>query len=171
MAPLIARKLVTDEHNKRATSKKGKNSLPLAIKGTEGMVVSFPKCCYPIPGDPIHGFVTAGRGIVVHRQSCKNVAEFLNQPEKWINIEWESDIDRDFQSTIRLSVTNQRGVLATVASAIADQDANIENVEIGDQEDRYTTLAFVIEVRNRIHLAQVMRRVRGIKAVSQISRR
>jgi RelA/SpoT family (p)ppGpp synthetase len=171
MAPLIARKLVSDRQNKRTKKNKGKSSIPLTIKGTEGMVVSFPKCCYPIPGDPIHGFVTAGRGIVVHHQSCKNVALFLNHPEKWINVEWEKNIDREFQTSIRMNVTNQRGVLATVASAIADQDANIENVELGDQEDRYTTLTFVIEVKDRTHLAQVIRRVKAIKAVSQISRR
>jgi RelA/SpoT family (p)ppGpp synthetase len=171
MAPLIARKLVSDKQNKRTKKSNGKSSIPLTIKGTEGMVVSFPKCCYPIPGDPIHGFVTAGRGIVVHHQTCKNVALFLNHQEKWINVEWEKDIDREFQTSIRMNVTNQRGVLATVASAIADQDANIENVELGDQEDRYTTLTFVIEVKDRTHLAQVIRRVKSIKAVSQISRR
>jgi RelA/SpoT family (p)ppGpp synthetase len=171
MAPLIARKLVSDKQNKRTKKSNGKSSMPLTIKGTEGMVVSFPKCCYPIPGDPIHGFVTAGRGIVVHHQTCKNVALFLNHQEKWINVEWEKNIDREFQTSIRMNVTNQRGVLATVASAIADQDANIENVELGDQEDRYTTLTFVIEVKDRTHLAQVIRRVKSIKAVSQISRR
>ena len=170
MAPLIARKLVTDEPGKRTKISKNKGSLPLTIKGTEGMVVSFPKCCYPIPGDPIHGFVTAGRGIVIHHQSCKNVALFLNQPEKWINVEWAENIDRDFRSSIKMNVTNQRGVLATVAAAIADQDANIENVELGDQEGRHTTLTFVIEVKNRTHLAHIMRRLRGIKAVSQVSR-
>ena len=170
MAPLIARKLVTDEPDKRTKISKNKGSLPLTIKGTEGMVVSFPKCCYPIPGDPIHGFVTAGRGIVIHHQSCKNVALFLNQPEKWINVEWAENIDRDFRSSIKMNVTNQRGVLATVAAAIADQDANIENVELGEQEGRHTTLTFVIEVKNRTHLAHVMRRLRGIKAVSQVSR-
>ncbi|MBI4005441.1 MAG: RelA/SpoT family protein [Gammaproteobacteria bacterium] len=172
MAPLIARKLMASD---KKDAGNGKNyiepAIPFVIKGTEGMVVNFPKCCYPIPGDPIIGFASAGRGIVIHQQSCKNIAEFRNQPEKWINVEWENNINRDFPTYIRMNATNQRGVLATVASAIADQEANILNVDIKDKDDRYTTLEFVIEVRNRQHLAHVMRRIRGIKHVSQISRR
>jgi RelA/SpoT family (p)ppGpp synthetase len=171
MAPLVARELAANEADKGALSRlNGQRTLPLSIKGTEGVVVTFPKCCYPIPGDPILGFVSAGRGIVVHHQSCKNIAEYRNQPEKWINVEWERNIDRDFLARIRLDVTNQRGVLATIAAAIADEQANIVNVEIKDREDRYTTLKFEIEVRNRQHLAQIMRRLHGIKHVSRISR-
>jgi len=134
------------------------------------MVVNFPKCCYPIPGDPIHGFVTSGRGIVVHRQSCKNIAEYQNHQEKWIQVEWEPDINREFQVKIRLNVSNQRGVLATVAATIADADANIENVEMKERDDRYTSLRFILEVQNRIHLANVMRKIKALKSVSQIIR-
>jgi len=172
LAPLIARKLMA---NDARIAGKGKNreetTVPFAIKGTEGMVVNFPKCCYPIPGDPILGFASAGRGIVIHNQSCKNIAEFKNQPEKWISVEWEKNINRDFPAHIRMNATNQRGVLATVASAIADQEANIINVDIKDKDDRYTSIEFVIEVRDRQHLAHVMRRIRGIKHVSNLSRR
>ncbi len=172
MAPLIARKLTLKKENTAEPEQGQKDSLtPLQIKGTEGMVVNFPKCCYPIPGDPIIGFASAGRGIVIHNQSCKNIAEFRNHPEKWINVEWEEHINRIFPTFIRMIATNQRGVLATVASAISDQEANIINVDIKDKDDRYTKLEFVIEVRNRKHLADVMRRVRGIKNVSNISRR
>ena len=172
MAPLIARQLVVFEKLTSTKNKKEKNkeSVPLTIKGTEGMVVAFPKCCYPIPGDPIHGFVTSGRGIVVHRQTCKNIAEYQNHQEKWIHVEWEPNINREFQVKIRMNVKNQRGVLATIASAIADAGANIENVDMKDRDDRYTSLRFIIEVHNRVHLAQVLRRIRLIKSVSQISR-
>ncbi len=172
MAPLIARKLLALDKQATSKNKKGHNkeTVPLTIKGTEGMVVNFPKCCYPIPGDPIHGFVTSGRGIVIHRQGCKNIAEYQNHQEKWIHVEWESDTEREFQAKIRMNVNNQRGVLATVAAAIADADANIENVEMRERDDRYTSLRFIIEVRNRVHLAQVMRRIRLLKNVSQIVR-
>ena len=135
------------------------------------MVVNFPKCCLPIPGDSILGFVTAGRGIVVHHQSCPNVTEYRNHPDKWINVEWETDIEGEFPTNIRVDLTNQRGVLAIIAAAISDQDANIVHVEMKERDDRYTTLKFVIQVRNRTHLARVMRRIRGIKHVSRISRR
>jgi (p)ppGpp synthase/HD superfamily hydrolase len=172
MAPLIARQLVV---LKKLASKKSQensldNTIPLSIKGTEGMVVKFPKCCYPIPGDPIHGFVTSGRGIVIHRQTCKNLAEYQKQQEKWINVEWEPYNEGEYQVKIHLNVNNQRGVLATVAAAIADADANINSVEMKERDGRHTSLRFIIEVKNRIHLAKVIRKIRLIKSVSQIDR-
>ena len=172
MAPLIARQLVV---LKKLASKKNQensvdNTIPLSIKGTEGMVVKFPKCCYPIPGDPIHGFVTSGRGIVIHRQTCKNLAEYQKQQEKWINVEWEPYNEGEYQVKIHLNVNNQRGVLATVAAAIADTDANINSVEMKERDDRHTSLRFIIKVKNRVHLAKVIRKIRLIKSVSQIDR-
>ncbi len=172
MAPLIARQLVVLK--KLASKKSQKNSvdntIPLSIKGTEGMVVKFPKCCYPIPGDPIHGFVTSGRGIVIHRQTCKNLAEYQKQQEKWINVEWEPYNEGEYEVKIHLNVNNQRGVLATVAAAIADADANINSVEMKERDGRHTSLRFIIEVKNRVHLAKVIRKIRLIKSVSQIDR-
>jgi GTP diphosphokinase / guanosine-3',5'-bis(diphosphate) 3'-diphosphatase len=172
LAPLIARQLVSLEKltKQEKNTNRTNETTPLSIKGTEGMVVSFPKCCYPIPGDPIHGFVTSGRGIVVHRQSCKNIAEYQNHQEKWISVEWEPDIDREFQVKIHMNASNQRGVLATVAATIADAGANIENVEMSEKDDRYTSLRFIIEVHDRVHLANVLRKVRALKSVSQIIR-
>ena len=172
MAPLIARQLVV---LKKLASKKNQensvdNTIPLSIKGTEGMVVKFPKCCYPIPGDPIHGFVTSGRGIVIHHQTCKNLAEYQKQQEKWINVEWEPYNEGEYQVKIHLNVNNQRGVLATVAAAIADTDANINSVEMKERDGRHTSLRFIIEVKNRVHLAKVIRKIRLIKSVSQIDR-
>ncbi len=172
MAPLIARQLVV---LKKLASKKSQensvdNTIPLSIKGTEGMVVKFPKCCYPIPGDPIHGFVTSGRGIVIHRQTCKNLAEYQKQQEKWINVEWEPYNEGEYEVKIHLNVNNQRGVLATVAAAIADADANINSVEMKERDGRHTSLRFIIEVKNRVHLAKVIRKIRLIKSVSQIDR-
>ena len=173
IAPLIARRLIESEYKSTKLvngASKASASEPFVIKGTEGMVVNFPKCCYPIPGDPITGFSSAGRGIVIHNLSCKNVAEYRNQPEKWIDVQWEEDIGRDFTTTIRMYATNQRGVLATVAAAISEQEANIINVDIEDKDDRDTLLAFEIEVKDRQHLAQVIKRIRRIKHISHISR-
>ena len=173
IAPLIARRLIdTDKKSSDLTNGNNKKNetQPFVIKGTEGMVVHFPKCCHPIPGDPIVGFSSAGRGIVIHYLSCKNIAEFRNQPEKWIDVQWEENIERDFATQIRMYATNQRGVLATVAAAISEQEANILNVEIEDKDDRDTLLSFDIEVRDRQHLAQVIRRIRRIKHISHISR-
>jgi len=174
MATLVARQLIEQVHGsgrkKKAGKKNGRESLPLMIQGTEGMVVNFPKCCLPIPGDRILGFVTAGRGITVHHQSCPNVAEYRNHPEKWINVEWERKIKGTFPTNIRIDLTNQRGVLAKIASTIADLEANIVHVEMQDRDDRYTTLKFIVEVQDRLHLARIMRRIRKLKHVSRIRR-
>ena len=173
MAPLIARQLmlmISDNDTSRQKNQEQQTSLPLLIEGTEGMVVNFPKCCHPIPGDKIYGFMTAGRGIVIHRQTCKNLNEYNNHPEKWIQVEWKNNIEREFKAFIKMDVSNQRGVLATIAATISDQQANIEHVEIQDKDAHYMTLSFIIEVVDRRHLAHVMRGVRGIRSVTHLSR-
>lgn len=167
MPLLVARRLAgTSEETRGSRGDKA----PLAIKGTEGMVVSFAKCCRPIPGDPIVGFVSAGRGVVIHRDDCKNVADFRNRPEKWIDVEWEPDVMGDFVAELRLEVANQRGVLAMVAAAIADTGSNIENVEIEERDGMTTTMTFSVAVHGRRHLARVMRRIRSISLVMRIVR-
>ena len=172
IAPLIAKRLIDTEIKSKMHSNEDEDSTsqPFVIEGTEGMVVNFPKCCHPIPGDPIAGFSSAGRGIVIHYRSCKNIAEYRNLPEKWIDVEWGKNIKRDFVSQVKMHATNQRGVLAIVAAAISEQEANILNVDIEDKDDRYTLLIFDLEVRNRQHLAQVIKRIRRIKHIYHISR-
>jgi len=143
---------------------------PLAIKGTEGAVINYAKCCRPIPGDPILGFITAGRGIVIHTQDCKNVAEFRDKPEKWLDVKWEDDIQGDFPIDINLLVTSKRGVLARVASTIAGMEANIENVNITERDGVHSTLSFTVMVENRQHLARIMRKLRKMEEVIRIQR-
>ncbi len=143
---------------------------PLTIKGTEGLVVTFARCCKPIPGDPILGFITAGRGIVIHNESCKNVAEFRDKPEKWVDVQWEKDVTGVFPVDIRVDVANRPGVLATVAAAIAEAGANIENVSILERDGQFTAITFTISVHNRKHLANIMRRVKSVESVVKINR-
>ncbi len=143
---------------------------PLAIKGTEGAVINYAKCCHPIPGDPILGFITAGRGIVIHTQDCKNVAEFRNKPEKWLDVKWEDDIQGDFPIDINLLVRSKRGVLARVAATIAGMEANIENVNITERDGVHSTLSFTVMVENRQHLARIMRELRKMEEVIRIQR-
>jgi len=148
----------------------GNKMRPLAISGTEGMVVTFARCCHPIPGDSIQGFVSTGRGIVVHTESCKNVADFRNSPEKWVDVRWEAHTEGEFPVDIRVDVINRRGVLATIASGIAEMDANINNVAIDGRDGKYSALTFSISVQGRVHLARVMRHVKAIEMVSRITR-
>ena len=150
---------------------KDAHSAPLAIKGTEGLVVSYGKCCRPIPGDPIRGYVSAGRGVVIHVDGCPSTAEFAKQPDKWLDVEWQPAGDARFPVDIRVEVVDQRGELATLAAAIADMDCNIVNVQLHNRDGIHAVDDFTIEVRDRVHLARVMKRLRTLKSVRRITRK
>lgn len=145
-------------------------SSPLVIRGTEGMVISFPKCCYPVPGDAIVGRFSAGRGLVVHRQSCRNVIETGGAAEEWVDLAWSEQVSGDFAAEIRMEVTNQRGALATIASTLSAALANIQTVEMRERDDRYVNLVFVIEVHDSQHLERVLRAAAGLKHVAKVTR-
>ncbi len=134
------------------------------------MVLTYAKCCYPIPGDRIVGFVSAGRGIVIHGASCKNIAEYRHHPEKLIDVQWEAKPEGEYTAEIRVEVANQRGVLATIAAAIAEMGSNIENVDIEERDGMTSSLIFTITVHDRVHLARLMRRIRSIQLVMRIYR-
>ncbi|RDH92278.1 MAG: guanosine-3',5'-bis(diphosphate) 3'-diphosphatase [endosymbiont of Seepiophila jonesi] len=142
----------------------------LSIKGTEGMVVSFANCCRPIPGDPVMGVFNPGKGIVIHRHGCRNLGEFNKQGHNWIEAQWESDIEAEFATEIRVEAGNRRGVLGSVAATISEQGSNIENVTSQERDGLFSTLVFVITVKDRVHLARIMRSLRVIPSVLKISR-
>jgi guanosine-3',5'-bis(diphosphate) 3'-pyrophosphohydrolase len=168
MAMLVARRLVpSDEEEKPAETG---HSQPLAIRGTEGMVVHFARCCRPIPGDNIVGFISSGRGLVIHTETCNNLSELRSRPDKWIDVEWQPDIEGEYSAEIRVDVTNQKGVLATIAAEISETGSNIENVSIEERGGLDTALNFTVSVKNRQHLARVMRCIRKLPNVMRISR-
>jgi len=142
----------------------------LVIAGTEGMVVSYAKCCYPIPGDDVMGYLSSGRGVVIHRNCCGNLINFRKQPEKWIAVSWEKDIDLEFSSQIQTDTRNRPGVLAEVAATIADCGSNIEQVEVLGRHEDCSMLSFLLQVRDRQHLAQIMRDVKNMTNVIRVSR-
>jgi len=148
---------------------KGK-PIPLAIKGTEGIVVNYAKCCRPIPGDPIVGIFSTGKGIVIHSNNCKNVREYKKNPTNILELQWEETTIGEFQVEIHVEVSNQRGVLAIVASAIADMESNIENISLDDKDGKNTELVFLINVKNRQHLAKIIRQIRLLDQVKKITR-
>jgi GTP pyrophosphokinase len=143
---------------------------PLDIRGSEGMVLTYGKCCHPIPGDPIIGVITAGRGMVIHREDCPNISDLRNKPDKAVSVQWADEIAGDYPTIIRMQVTNQRGVLASLATRIADSNSNIENVDIDEKDAQTTTVTFTVTVRDRAHLAQLMRDLRKIPEVVRIWR-
>lgn len=149
----------------------GGQSRRLAILGTEGMVVSYARCCRPIPGDPITGLFSRGKGIVVHHSDCPNLGDFQTNRDRWLDVDWAADSKAEFSTEIRVEVRNRPGALATIAAAIAAQGSNIETVQSQDRIDENTILDFLIDVKGRGHLALIMRRLRQIPLVVRISRR
>ncbi len=165
LAPLTARFLIglhADEAQPEAAS--------LVIAGTEGVVVGYANCCHPIPGDDVMGYLSSGRGVVIHRNSCGNLINFRKQPEKWIAVSWEEDIDRDFSSQIQVEALNKTGLLAEVAATIADSDSNIEQVAVVDRHEDGTVLNFLLQVKDRTHLARIMRNIKRMPSVLRVLR-
>jgi guanosine-3',5'-bis(diphosphate) 3'-pyrophosphohydrolase len=138
----------------------------IRITGAERGVLSFANCCHPLPGDDIVGYLSSGKGIVVHREECPNVIELRKSPERCVPIEWDRDVQGDFRAQLRIEVINRPGVLATVAAAIAAADSNIDNVEYVERDAAAATLLFSMEVKSRKHLAEVIRRVRRTGVIS-----
>jgi len=166
LAPLTARFMLGINAEGEAEPSKAS----LVIAGTEGMVVSYAKCCYPIPGDDVMGYLSSGRGVVIHRNCCGNLVNFRKQPEKWIAVTWEKDIDLEFASQIQTDTQNRPGVLAEVAATIADCGSNIEQVEVLGRHEDCSMLSFLLQVRDRTHLARIMRDIRNMKNVIRVSR-
>ena len=147
-----------------------KANTPLVIRGTEGIVVSLAKCCRPIPGDSIIGFFNPGKGIVVHHYECRNSSEVRKKQTSWLDVEWSPDAIGEFPVEIRIELLNQRGSLATIASTISLMDSNIENITVISQDDRVSVDLLTLAVRDRVHLASIIRKLKKLSLVLKITR-
>jgi RelA/SpoT family (p)ppGpp synthetase len=168
LAPLVARRLQPLNENGEAGVPHGGG--PLMIAGTEGLVVTYARCCFPIPNDPIMAYLSAGRGVMIHRQNCGNLAEYRKQPEKWLSVAWEATQGRTFSSEIQLEINNRVGVLAAVASSIAETETNIDQVSLEERDVNNSFLRIQIQVRDRRHLAEVIRTIRRMPDVQRVFR-
>lgn len=165
MAYVVARRLLSDS-NETLPSSEG----PLAIRGTEGLVLSYAKCCTPIPGDPIVGHLSAGKGMVVHLDSCKNIGEIRHNPEKCIQLSWSKDITGEFNVELRVELEHQRGLIALLAGSVNAADGNIEKISMDERDGRISVVQLVVSVHDRVHLARVIRKLRGLIGVIRITR-
>ncbi|MGA8052243.1 MAG: bifunctional (p)ppGpp synthetase/guanosine-3',5'-bis(diphosphate) 3'-pyrophosphohydrolase [Burkholderiales bacterium] len=167
LAAIVARQLLAlsdQSHDEpKATS-------AITVHGSEGIAVQFARCCRPIPGDPIIGFIKKGQGLVVHTHDCPTAQKSRSDPDKWIDVDWDPDTGRMFDVSIRVVAANQRGVLAKVAAAIAESGSNIDNVSMDEERAVYTTMYFTVQVTNRMHLARLMRGLRRIQEVVRLAR-
>ena len=165
---VVARQLVAQTE---PVSSERKSLGTITIRGSEGMAVQFAKCCRPIPGDPIIGFIKKGQGLLIHTHDCPAIARYRDDPDKWLDVEWDPDTKKMFDVNIKLIVANQRGVLAKVAAEIAEEGSNIDNVSMGEEDgSSYTSIHFTLQVEDRPHLARVMRGLRKIPEVVRITR-
>ena len=165
MAYVVARRLLS-ESGEELPSPEG----PLAIRGTEGLVLSYAKCCTPIPGDPIVGHLSAGKGMVVHLDTCRNIGEVRHNPEKCIQLSWAKDVVGEFNVELRIELEHQRGLIALLAGSVNAADGNIEKISMDERDGRISVVQLVVSVHDRVHLARVIKRLRAIKGVVHISR-
>ena len=165
MAYVVARRLLSDNGEAQPSSEG-----PLAIRGTEGLVLSYAKCCTPIPGDPIVGHLSAGKGMVVHLDSCKNIGEIRHNPEKCIQLSWAKDVTGEFNVELRVELEHQRGLIALLAGSVNAADGNIEKISMDERDGRISVVQLVVSVHDRVHLARVIRKLRGLIGVIRITR-
>lgn len=168
MAYIVARRLIPSVKGEELPVNQDESSM--AIRGAEGMLMTFAKCCHPIPGDSIVGYISSGRGMIVHRETCNNMTEIRNDPKKYINLRWDPTVGGEFTVELRVELEHQRGIIATLANVITSAEANIEKIGTSDRDAQFSIVNLTLTVRNRIHLARVMKKVRMIKSVSKVGR-
>ncbi len=144
----------------------------LQLDGSEGASVRYATCCRPIPGDAIIGYLGKGEGLMVHQQDCDNARRlFQKDPDRWIDLDWAPECKRSFEVGLSVVVENSKGVLARVAAAISEQDCDIVGVTMDEDAAATTTeLRFLITVRDRKHLADVLRALKRLKFVARAAR-
>lgn len=143
---------------------------PLTIDSSEGMLITFARCCRPIPGDPIIGHISSGKGLVIHQDTCRNMAEIRHNPEKVSHVNWAPTVSGEFLVDVRVEVESERGIIATLATRITEQGGSIEHINVQERDAHNSVINLCIGVRNRIHLANILRRIRVLSFVIRIGR-
>ena len=177
MAYVVARRLLaTDggadsESNSSPTPNDDEiREMPLAIRGTEGLVVSFARCCNPIPGDPIVGYLSSGKGMVIHQENCRNLADNRHSDEKTLHLTWDKDVTGEFTVELRVELEHERGIIAQLATGLTMADASIDKISVDERDGRTSVVQLVVRVRDRLHLSQLIKRIRVLSGVLRITR-
>ena len=165
----VANVLVPEDKRKIADDKKN-STLPVIIDASDGLLLHYARCCHPIPGDPILGHISPGKGIVIHLESCRNLKEIRSNPEKCMSLNWSPVVRGEFAVEIKIEVTPERGFIAALASRMTEKDATIERISVNEKDAFTSIVDVVLTVRNRIHLADILRRARSLKLVHRIYR-
>lgn len=166
MSIVIAQRLRGDQIEQH----EDKDSNMMPIRGADGMLVTFANCCRPIPGDAVIAHVSPGKGLVVHMESCANIRGYQGEPDKYIPVQWDSAEGVEYQANLRVEIVNHQGALAKITSIVAAEGANIHNLSTEERDGRVFLINLRVSVRDRIHLANVMRRIRVLPEVLRTSR-
>jgi RelA/SpoT family (p)ppGpp synthetase len=163
---IVARRLLQLSNTDEIASEQSS----LTIQGTEGLLITYAKCCRPIPGDPILGVMSKGKGMVVHVEHCRNIADIRNDMDRCVHLHWDKAMEGEFLVDIRIDLRNARGVLASVANAVSHAEANIETIEMQDMDATTSRMNITVAVSGRTHLGRVFKRLHALPAVSKIER-
>ena len=142
----------------------------LGIRGTEGMSVTYAKCCCPLPGDPIQGYLSQEKGLMVHRESCRNLVEHRDQPDRLISLHWDDVVERTYPVGLRVQVENRRGMIAVLATRLSAMGLNIERIATQNKDVEFTFVDLELQVTSRTHLAHAMKRLRSVDGVLKVVR-
>ncbi len=165
MSNSVAKLLVPERAHDVATHVES----PLTIDSTDGTMITLARCCHPIPGDPILSMIVPGKGLTIHLDTCKNIID-SKQREKINEVSWSPEVSGEFPVDLLISVESNRGIFAELASRITAMGANIEKIQYKEQDPSRNQIRMTLGVKNRVHLADIMRRIRGLRAVEKISR-
>jgi guanosine-3',5'-bis(diphosphate) 3'-pyrophosphohydrolase len=170
LAPVVARTIALQNSTTPAALLLPRPA-PMVVSGNEGSAVTYSSCCYPLPGDTAIGHLRGGHGLALHRADCSvAVRQRDRDAERWIDIDWAEPVSGTFRTEIEVSARNDRGVLGKVAAEIAASDSNIAHVSMEESADRLASLRFILMVRDRTHLARVLRNLRRLPEVSRVGR-
>ena len=168
---MVAHQLTNIIDGAKQTNKQTKFLDVITIKGSDGMAIKLATCCHPIPGDPILAFIDKDRGLIIHTHDCPSIRKLKLDHEKWLDVEWEPNPEAYFNVSLNLLVINARGVLAKVTSVIAESEANIDNISVEEGDgSSFANLRLIVQVKNRIHLAELIRNLRKISKINKINR-
>ena len=168
--PFAVANILVPPSKRTIAEDKRKPSLPVVVDTSESLILHYARCCHPIPGDPILGHVSPGKGLVIHLESCHNLKEIRNHPEKCMPLSWSQVVEGEFPVQIKVEITPERGFIAALASRITDQDATIENISTTEKDAFTSIVDVVMTVRNRVHLADIIRRIRSLAPVRRVYR-
>ena len=168
---MVAHQLTTIMDGIKKTQNQTKLLDVITIKGSEGMAIQLASCCHPIPGDPILGFINKDRGLIIHTHDCPAIRKFNLDPDRWLDVEWEANADSLFKVNLDVLVWNEKGMLAKIAAVIAESNSNIDNVSLQESDgSKFANINFIVQVKDRIHLAELIRNLRKIDKISRVNR-